>query len=130
MWHNSSDVAGAVLSESGARDHRHLLLHEQAMSERLVIEAGGANGGEGIEGAARFEALQPHAVQPVHHDAAAAVVFGRHATHVLLPMLQRLDSGVLARRGGGHHDVLVDLNHRFEDMEGAATQPSRQPVMA
>src|SRR5437870_11939988 len=49
-------VTGPGRPKGGARNHRHALLDEQLLGERLVIHAGAGDLGEAVEGAARLEA--------------------------------------------------------------------------
>ena len=77
-------MTGPGRPKGGARNHRHALLDEQLLGERLVIHAGAGDLGEAVEGAARLEAAQPDLVQAPGHQLAAMVVFGLHLEHEAL----------------------------------------------
>src|SRR5512135_2057299 len=74
----------AAGAEGVARHNSDMLLFKELLAEGLIVHAGGGDVGEGIEGAARLEGLEAEAVESRDHQAAAPVVFGNHALHMLL----------------------------------------------
>ncbi len=77
-----------------------MLLGEQPLGERLVVEPGRGDPGEGIEGAARLERLEAKCVEAVDEQAPATVVLGDHPHDVRLALEDGRERGVLGRRAG------------------------------
>src|SRR5204862_7425020 len=68
----------ARFAEGRAWHDGYLFFHEQALGELLVGEAGRLDGREGVECAARLEAVEAQAVEAIYYGAAAAVVLLAH----------------------------------------------------
>lgn len=94
-----------------AGDDRHMLGGQQLFAEFAACHAGLPDAREDVERALRLKAAQAHPVEPVHQQAAAHVVGIAHLLDVAVAVFERLNGGVLARRGRAHDRELVHLGH-------------------
>ena len=95
------DVAGARGPERAPGHDPDVLLGQQLLGERLVVEPGRiGHAREAVEGAHRLEVRQADLVEAIGHVAAAAVVLGAHRLEMRLAAAQRLDGGELGGRWG------------------------------
>lgn len=91
-------MALAARAERAAGDDRDLLLVQQALAELLGGQAGGLDGGEDIERALGFEAVESHRAELAEQEAAAQVVLVAHARDVVVARADGLDAGELRGR--------------------------------
>ncbi|CDN44273.1 hypothetical protein BN871_EN_00110 [Paenibacillus sp. P22] len=107
-------------SEHIARNSRHAMLLHEPFREFLRAQPCRGDRREGIEGSLRLVALQADVAQPFDDEAAALVVRLHHAVHLFHAVRQRLQRGDLRHVGGAHDRVLMDLEHRADQLGMAA----------
>ena len=120
-------MTDAARAERGAWDHGNALFSKEALGEDLVGEAGGANVGEGVEGALWCAGRQVEGGEAIKHDGATSRIGGAHLFECWFTVGERLEGGILRNCWGAHDRVLVNLDQTRNDLLRGAEEADAPP---